>query len=344
MDETVVCRHLHAANNDKQMMTLDEFLTEWHDDSPTLTVHTSGSTGTPKPIAVEKRRMRASAERTCCFLGLTAADTALLCMPLDYIAGKMMVVRSIVSGMRLLSVPPSSHPLSGLEEQPTFVAMVPLQVSRTLREPVERERLRRVRNLIIGGGAIDKGLEDELNNFPNAVWSTYGMTETLSHIALRRLNGPTASMYYQPMQGVELRQAEDGCLKIYAPDVCPVWLKTNDIVEMAADGLGFRILGRKDNVIDSGGVKIQAEQVESLLEGRLKGRFAITKRPDSAFGEIVVLAMEAGGEDVERAKKLCTDLLPKYWQPKDYVVLDHIPTTETGKIARKELEQAVKNR
>lgn len=322
-------------------MTLEEFLAEWHAPSPTMLVHTSGSTGKPKPLLVEKRRMVASAQRTCRFLGLTDADTALLCMPLDYIAGKMVVVRCLVSGMRLLSVSPSSHPLRGLNELPSFVAMVPLQVYKTLQVPEERKRLMCVRHLIIGGGAIDKSLEPELKRFPNAVWSTYGMTETLSHIALRRLNGTEASPFYQPMEGVEARQADDGCLEIFAPAICPMRLKTNDIVEMAPGGTGFRILGRKDNVIDSGGVKIQAEQVEALLADHLNGNFAITKRPDKEFGEIVVLTLERSGESIEKAKERCSELLPKYWRPRAYAVLDHIPVTETGKIARKQLEEAV---
>lgn len=323
-------------------MTLDEFLADWHAPSPTLTVHTSGSTGTPKPILVEKRRMRASAERTCRFLGLTADDVALLCMPLDYIAGKMVVVRSLVSGMSLLSVKPSSHPLRGLREQPTFVAMVPLQVWRTLEVPEERERLMRARHLIIGGGAIDRNLENALRDFPNAVWSTYGMTETLSHIALRRINGPKSNPYYTPMDGVEVAQADDGCLEISAPAICPERLKTNDIVEMAASGTAFRILGRKDNVICSGGIKLQAEQIEERLAGHLPGRFAITKRTDRELGEAVVLVMENVDEStLKKAKALCRELLPKYWIPKDYIVTDRLPLTETGKIARQQLQEAI---
>lgn len=317
-------------------MTLEDFLAEWRSPSPTLTVHTSGSTGTPKPIIVEKRRMRASAVKTCRFLGLTADDVALLCMPLDYIAGKMVVVRSLVSGMELISVAPSGHPLRGLVRQPSFVAMVPMQVYNALYEPQERERLRGVRQLIIGGGALDADLERELRSFPNAVWSTYGMTETLSHIALRRINGPTASPYYKPMEGVEVSQTADGCLEIFAPDVCAERLQTHDIVELCSDG--FRILGRKDNVIDTGGIKVQAELVEEALRPHLHQPFAISKRADSKFGEIVVLVVE-GRADITMLQVLCQQCLPKFWQPKSFVALPEIPHTATGKIARKRLEQ-----
>ena len=174
-------------------MTLDEFVSDWQSDSPTLLVHTSGSTGKPKPMLVEKRRMEASARITCGFLGLRAGDTALLCMPLDFIAGKMVVVRSLVWGLRLVAVEPSGHPLKGLTESPTFAAMVPMQVYNSLKVEEERRLLRGITHLIIGGGAVNSDMAEELRGFPNAVWSTYGMTETLSHIALRRLSGAEAS-------------------------------------------------------------------------------------------------------------------------------------------------------
>ena len=169
-------------------MTVKEFLVEWGNDKPTVLVHTSGSTGTPKPLYVEKRRMLNSARITCDFLNLQPQDTALLCMPLDYIAGKMMVVRSLERRLRLLTVIPSGHPLSETslsgfdnpECEIDFAAMVPLQVYNSLRAPAECERLKRIKHLIIGGGAVDEALAAALRSFPNADWSTYGMTETLA--------------------------------------------------------------------------------------------------------------------------------------------------------------------
>ena len=239
-------------------MTLEEFLDEWNNGSERVLVHTSGSTGAPKPLWVEKRRMEASARITCDFLGLKEGDTALLCMPLDYIAGKMMVVRSLVRKLKLMVVEPTGHPLAAhqLPRGLTFAAMVPMQVYNSLQVPEERERLRQIRHLIIGGGAIDDALARELKDFPNYVWSTYGMTETLSHIALRRLNGAEASEWYTPFDNVRISQSEDGCLVIDAPEVCAERLVTNDIVEISQGR--FRVVGRKDNVICSGGIKIQA--------------------------------------------------------------------------------------
>ena len=283
-------------------MTLEEFLDEWNNDSERVLVHTSGSTGAPKPLWVEKRRMEASARITCDFLGLKEGDTSLLCMPLDYIAGKMMVVRSLVRKLKLMVVEPTGHPLSNttphqLPRELTFAAMVPMQVYNSLQVPEERVRLRQIRHLIIGGGAIDDALARELEDFPNYVWSTYGMTETLSHIALRRLNGAEASEWYTPFDNVRISQSEDGCLVIDAPEVCAERLVTNDIVEICQGR--FRVVGRKDNVICSGGIKIQAEEVERALKPHLHVPFMITKRKDEKFGEIVVLMVEDRGERKE---------------------------------------------
>jgi len=315
-------------------MDLEEFLAEWHNDSPTVLVHTSGSTGKPKPMYVEKRRMEASARITCQFLGLKPGDTALLCMSLDYIAGKMMVVRALTCGLHLITVKPSGNPLGTMTEPVDFAAMVPMQVYNSLQVPEEREKLMAIEHLIIGGGAIDDALASVLVGFPNQVWSTYGMTETLSHIALRRLSGPDASDWYTPFEGITLSLTEDGCLVIDAPAVHDGPLVTNDIVELSDKG--FRILGRKDNVICSGGIKIQIEEVERLLKPHLSAPFMITKRPNQKFGEQVVLLTES--MDMDDVKEICQKILPKYWQPRSYAHIDALPMTETGKPARKEAE------
>ena len=319
-------------------MDLQTFLTEWHNENPTVLVHTSGSTGDPKPMWVEKRRMEASARTTCDFLGLRHGDTALLCMSLDYIAGKMMVVRSLVCELRLIVIEPSGNPLATITESLDFAAMVPMQVWNSLKVPEQRERLMRIHNLIIGGGAIDESLAAELRTFPNAVWSTYGMTETLSHIALRRLSGPEASDWYTPFDGVHLSLTTNGCLTIDAPAVHNGLLTTNDIAELLPDGR-FKILGRKDNIICSGGLKIQAEEVERLLSPHLSTPYMISKCKDEKFGEIVVLLTEG---DTAKAKTTCQHVLPKYWQPRAYLHVDCLPLTPTGKPARKEAENILK--
>lgn len=333
-------------------MTLEDFLSEWNNDSDRVLVHTSGSTGKPKPMMVEKKRMLNSARITCDFLGLKPGDSALLCMSLDYIAGKMVVVRSIERHLHLISVSPSGHPLKDVNEEITFAAMVPMQVYNTLQVPEERERLSRIRHLIIGGGAIDAALEKELKSFPGniAIWSTYGMTETLSHIALRRINGDEASEWYQPFDSVRISQTEEGCLVIDAPQVCAETLVTNDIVEIEpyiynkVEKLRFRIKGRKDNVICSGGIKIQIEEVETLLKPHLEKPFMLAKKKNGKFGEIAVLLTE--DEDIKRVEATVRRLLSdesekssdhkkyKYWIPKEFRYVEHLPLTETGKPKR----------
>lgn len=323
-------------------MTLEDFLSEWNNDSDRVLVHTSGSTGKPKPMLVEKKRMLNSARITCDFLGLKPGDSALLCMPLDYIAGKMVVVRSIERHLHLISVSPSGHPLKDVNEEITFAAMVPMQVYNTLQVPEERAHLCRIRHLIIGGGAIDEALEQKLKALPGdiAIWSTYGMTETLSHIALRRINGAEASEWYQPFDSVRISQTDEGCLVIDAPQVCAEPLVTNDIVEIESyiynkvEKLRFRIKGRKDNVICSGGIKIQIEEVEALLKPYLEKPFMIAKKKDGKFGEIAVLLTE--DEEIEKIEATVRRLLSdhKYWIPREYLHVDQLPLTETGKPKR----------
>ena len=333
-------------------MTLEDFFSEWNNDSDRVLVHTSGSTGKPKPMMVEKKRMLNSARITCDFLGLKPGDSALLCMSLDYIAGKMVVVRSIERHLHLISVSPSGHPLKDVNKEITFAAMVPMQVYNTLQVSEERERLSRIRHLIIGGGAIDAALEQELQSLPGdiAIWSTYGMTETLSHIALRRINGDEPSEWYQPFDSVRISQTEEGCLVIDAPQVCAEPLVTNDIVEIESyiynkvKKLRFRIKGRKDNVICSGGIKIQIEEVETLLKPHLEKPFMLAKKKDGKFGEIAVLLTE--DEDIKKVEATVRRLLSdesekssdhkkyKYWIPKEFRYVEHLPLTETGKPKR----------
>ena len=193
------------------------FLNEWFNDSPVIIVHTSGSTGTPKELIVRKDQMMQSARLTCEFLDLKKGETALLCMNLRYIGAMMVVVRSLVAGLNLIVRPASGHPLADIKEPLRFVAMVPLQVYNTLQVPEEKERLKQTDILIIGGGAIDEALEAEIKHLPTAVYSTYGMTETLSHIALRRLNGTLASEHYYPFSSVKLSLSVENTLIIDAP-------------------------------------------------------------------------------------------------------------------------------
>lgn len=312
-------------------MTLDRFLSLWHDDSPAMEVRTSGSTGVPKRILVEKERMKASARMTCDFLRLHEGDTALLCMPLDYIAGKMMVVRALERGLRLLAVEPSGHPLCssnldaiGCPETIDFAAMVPLQVWNTLQVPDEREALLRIRHLIIGGGALSSPLERELRTLPLNVWVSYGMTETLSHIALRSVSDEA----YTPLPGISLSQDADGCLIIDAPALCPRPVLTNDMVRFLAPDR-FLVIGRRDNTICSGGIKIQVEEVEAWLHAQGIDHVMVSFRPDDRLGQAVVWLTT---EDIDTTGLILPDRSDcRYWLPRHIVRVASLPLTATGK-------------
>lgn len=327
------------------------FLRTWFDDNPELEVKTSGSTGTPKVMSVSKERMMNSARLTLEFLQLKRGDRALLCMPLEYIAGKMVVVRALVGGLDLQVVAPCGHPLQKVAADLDFAAMIPLQVYNSLQKPGERARLAAVKQLIIGGGAIDAELEQELRSFPHKVWSTYGMTETLSHIALRRLNGSEASQFYQPFAQVKLSLSPEDTLVIEAPQVSAQTLVTNDIVVFNEKGQ-FRIKGRKDNVINSGGIKLQIEELEAQLKAlQPQWDFLISSQPHPKFGQVVVLLLtkrslpselgelsdlsdpnELSEHSSVRAflqTQLCA--LTRFARPKRYLLVDELPRTGTNK-------------
>lgn len=341
LEDGTVC----GANNIQQLIAdisddapqilhdLYHFLADWFNESPYITVQTSGSISSPKAFTVRKEQMMQSAIQTCSFLHLRKGDNALLCMSLQYIAGKMMVVRALVAGLNLILRTPSGHPLADVEMPLRFAAMIPLQVYNTLQVKEEKERLYRTKILIIGGGSINKELEDKLLQLPNVVYSTYGMTETLSHIALRKLNGPDASSVYTPFSSVKISLSPDETLVVNAPLVCDDTLITNDIAKIHPNGT-FSILGRKDNIINTGGIKVQIECIEEMLRSIISATFAITAVPHPGLGEAIVLLVEKTAE-TERLSDKIASLLPKYQQPKYICHADAIPQTGSGKIDRK---------
>lgn len=314
------------------------FLAEWCDESPKIIVHTSGSTGQPKSIEVEKRRMQASALMTLRFLRLSPGDSALLCMPLRYIAGKMMVVRTIVGNLSLRLIPPTSHPLRtlaiekahGNKALPKFLALTPMQALATLEVEAEKDIFQRIPCIIIGGGAITPRLHAALQCCQGEVYSTYGMTETLSHIAMRRLNGPDQCDTYTPLPGVKITTNNNGCLVIDASDLCPNTLVTNDLCKIHPDGT-FSILGRRDNVICSGGIKLSLETLESKL-GEIGCPYMLTYVNDAHLGEALALIHTKQRPD----ESLFLSRLDQYERPRHIIRVKRLPLTETGKPARAE--------
>lgn len=316
---------------------LCELRQSWENDRTTMHLHTSGSTGTPRPVEAEKAKMRASARRTCAFFGLCAGDTALLCLPLEYVGGMMQAVRAFEAGMQLIPVAPCAQPLRYLRRSPRFAAMTPHQVYETLRHPRQRRLLAGIGDVIVGGGAISPELAAALAALPCRVWSTYGMTETLSHIALRRVGGARPEQVYRPLCGVTVRLNAEGCLCISDPAVCDSEIVTNDLAEIA-DG-GFRITGRRDNVVCSGGLKLQIEALEARL-GPIGAPCALTGVPDARFGEALALVFEGQPAQVPAVAALAGERLQGAERPKHILcVPGPLPQTETGKPARKALKE-----
>lgn len=245
---------------------LGRFLTELFSPGAAVTVHTSGSTGAPKAFAAEKSRMRASARATIAFLRLKPGCTNLLAMPLRFIAGKMVVVRSVECGLNLIPVEPCANPFLEHREAVDLCALTPMQAATVLANPATSRFLLESRAVILGGGPVDEELTAKLQSAQGAVYASYGMTETLSHVALRRLNGPTADAGFRALPGVTISLSALNTLQIEAPAVAAQTLITHDRARFNPDGT-FSLIGRLDNVINTGAVKIQIEEVVLVLEG-----------------------------------------------------------------------------
>jgi O-succinylbenzoic acid--CoA ligase len=288
--------------------------------------------------------MDASAKLTAEALKLQEGMTALLCLDPTFIAGKMMVVRCMVIGMQLITVKPVANPLDHITDTDTkidFAAMVPLQVH-TILDSHRAEDLNKIGTIIIGGGQVDDPLRARLSAFHTRFFSTFGMTETISHVALQKLNGADASQYMRALPGVRLSTDERGCLIIKAPFISKSPLVTNDVVELI-DQERFRWLGRWDNVINSGGVKVMPEAVEPVIEQLLAGmgihqRFFVYGRQHPSLGSEVVLVMEGVLEDdiEESILAAMKNQLPKHSAPRRIAYAENFLFTSTGKIRRKE--------
>ncbi len=299
-----------------------DFLLDWFDGKDHIEMQTSGTTGTPKVISVSKQAMVNSALATGDFFDLQPGNRALHCLPVKYVAGKMMLVRAMILGLDMEFVAPSSHPLRNNEIEYDFVAMVPLQAQNSIPE------LKKAKKMIVGGAALNKELEKQLLKLPTQVFETYGMTETITHIAARKLGEKAFSV----LPGVTISYDERNCLVIHAPRISDDVIVTNDIVELINENQ-FVFLGRMDNVINSGGIKLIPEQIEDKLAHKIHQRFFITAKPDSELGEKVVLVVE--GEKQDLGEDLY-DELDKYEKPKELIFIAKFKETENGKVLRKE--------
>ena len=309
------------------------FILEWLDSKEYILAKTSGSTGEPKAINLSKKRMMNSAQLTGEYFKFEPGQTALLCLSTNYIAGKMMVVRAFLWRLNLILVVPNGHPMNNLRNKIDFVAMVPLQVINCLKEGID---FRLISNLLIGGGAIDSHLEHELQELPSKCFSSYGMTETVSHVAIKPLNGNEKSNFYKGLGNVIFSIDERACLQINALQILPDPICTNDIVNLI-DEKCFVWLGRYDNVINSGGVKLFPEQIEEKLKDFISYPFFIAGVSDQVLGQKLVLVIEKENQFSDYISNLLIKtkgLLSKYEQARDVIFCRQFKRTVNGKLQR----------
>lgn len=320
---------------------LYSFLNEWFSESTYILAQTSGSTGKPKTIELSKAVMRKSAERTIAYFGLQPNDRLLLSLPCRYIAGKMMVVRAIVGQMNLITVDPTTDFTCLKDEAYDFGALVPNQVVKILEQPSGRKKLQNIKNLLIGGSAISSELEQRISFMDSRIVSTYGMTETASHVAIRELSGPEKSDFYHCLHGISVSLQENDCLQIHLPEYSDP-LKTNDLAELKSEK-AFKILGRADSVIISGGIKYSPETIEKKLEKLIVQPFVISAVPDEKLGEKIVLVIEGVRWDTTFLQEEMQTILSVYERPRTIYFIEQFPLTSSGKIKRKDLKQIIQN-
>jgi len=319
-----------------------EFCKRWIDGQESFTINTSGSTGTPKPIVITRAQMEVSAKMTIEALGLDEGDNALVCLNTEYIAGKMMLVRGMVCELNLYITEPSSNPLEDLPEdlRIDFMAVVPLQMEAMIDQGYI-DLLNKMKAIIVGGAPISLSLGEKMKELTCPVFATYGMTETVSHIALKRMNGADASDYFQVLNNVAIAQDDRGCLTINAILTNNETIVTNDVVKII-DQKRFEWLGRADNVVNSGGLKIYPEQLENQVRQILIGldincNLIIAGIADDSLGEKVVLILEVKELDsgnLDSIKLSLKNSLPEYQAPKEIYCLENFVYTENGKFKR----------
>lgn len=301
---------------------LGVFILDWFDDRSYLEINTSGSTGSPKIIRVEKQAMVNSALATGDFFGLEPGKKVLHCLPTNYVAGKMMFVRAFILGLEMEFVAPSSNPLEGIDGTFDFCGMVPLQAKNSLKE------LHKIKKLIIGGVKVHKSLEQELIKLPIEIYETYGMTETITHIAAKKIGEEAFTVLPNVTVSVDDRH----CLVIDAKNISEEKIITNDIVNLISDKQ-FIWMGRYDNVINSGGIKLIPEQIEEKLSTLIPRRYFVYGIPDTNLGEKLVLYIEGTPLDIDES---VFEVLNKYERPKEIVFIPKFKETATGKIIRAE--------
>ncbi|MFM6942173.1 MAG: AMP-binding protein [Aquirufa sp.] len=299
------------------------FCQAWRDGQTEFTFHTSGSTGVPKPIVISRARLYLSAKMTGDWLKLEKGDVALLSLPPTYIAGAMVLVRALVHDLALILVAPCQNPLSQIPPTPIHLAsFVPTQWATMLSSGIElKAYFQDAKGVLLGGSSVPESLRKEVG-FP--VYETYGMTETVSHIAYRTWN----QYYFQPLPGVQIAQNDEDCLLICAPVTENKWIETRDVVDILESG-GFTLKGRLDRVINSGGIKLQPEKIEAVYRSLTSLPLFVVGIPDAFWGQKLVLFVESSAPVSFDEPK---ELLATFEIPKEIICLPSFINTTSAKI------------
>ncbi|MFD0862249.1 AMP-binding protein [Sungkyunkwania multivorans] len=320
--------------------SVGDFLIDWLNDYDYISVNTSGSTGKPKLVRLKKQHMVHSAIATGDFFQVSVGDSALHCLPSNFIAGKMMWVRAMILGLEIDMIAPTSNPLEAIERKYDFCAMVPIQLRNSL------DRINCIKKMIVGGAAVSNDLKTALQDVDTEVFETYGMTETITHVAARRLNHfeleDGEKNTFKTLPNVEISSDDRGCLVIDAKDRGADRIITNDLVKIYSD-TSFEWLGRIDNVVNSGAYKLFPEQIENKLQAIIHERFFVCGTKDEELGERLVLVIEGKEKDIDKLlEKIKTlETLDDYETPKEILFKEKFEETVNGKIRRKATLKAV---
>ncbi|NJM79114.1 MAG: O-succinylbenzoic acid--CoA ligase [Flavobacterium sp.] len=318
-----MCRVAYSfiKEGDEYEKHIGEFLLEWLDDDLDIEVQNFRNNRKAKSNSFEKLAMIQSAIATGDFFNLEPGDTALLCLSAKYIAGKMMLVRAMILGLELDITTIHSKPLEYNDKQYDFAAMVPIQVENSLK------KLQNIKKVIIGGATLSQSLIEKLKKLKKTkAYETYGMTETITHVAIRKIGDET----FKTLPNISISKDERECLVIDAPKIMEEKVITNDIVAVINEH-EFLWLGRYDNVINSGGIKLFPEQIEVKLQNILSTRFFIASEKDEKLGEKVILVIESDKKDMDSS---VFDILEKFEKPKAIYFVPKFTETKTGKINR----------
>lgn len=320
------------------------FCRQWLNGKGLFSLKTSGSTGEPKVINVSRYQMKLSAKQTIKYFNLSPEDTVLVCLNTAYIAGIMMLVRGLESGAKIIATEPRSNPFEKINTPIDFLAVVPLQLSDLLNTPRTKAKLEQCRAIIVGGAPVSLKLDEEIQNSNANIYATFGMTETLTHFALKQLN-PIREESFTALDDVVLGQDDRGCLSIGSPVTENKILATNDLIELTSQ-ISFKWLGRVDNVINSGGIKHQIEYLErkveqALLHLALDYRFFIGSIKDEKLGEKIVLLIECESEIEAITKMNWTPYLDQFQKPRKIIYQKRFIETPTGKIDRREILNSI---